>query len=359
MGRHRSKKTIAPEWEQLQAQLLWPDQIAYEEIRPVVVFNQPVKERAGEIGISAKTLSRRVQLFVQHGIPGLIPNDTSKSGDQRFLPQLIRNLIVQLKAEYPKFTPREIAAICEVKFDRTVSNHTVMNVLARDPLPKLVGRRYARYHKIRDVDQRREAMLRLHLEGWSIKAIVGYLGVPRRTLYNFLKRWADDGVRGLGEKPRGPHSGARTATLPIVKKVKGLQEETAIGEFRMAAALKQQYGIDISPRTCGRIMAKNREVYGIKPPEKEPKAKKSMPYSASRPHQYWSVDICYIEKHQVPDCSGPIYIITILDNHSRAIISSAPSKKQDLWAFLLVLYVRYNHRIRQMSLLADEKTSAC
>jgi putative transposase len=181
MGRSRSQRVVSPGWEHLQAQLLWPDQIAYEEIRPVVVLNQPVKERAEEIGVSAKTLSRRVQLFVQHGIPGLIPNDASKSGDQRFLPQPIRPLILQLKAEYPKFTPREIAAICEVKFDRTVSNHTVMNVLAHDPLPKVVGRRYARYHKIRDVDQRRDAMLRLHLEGWSIKAIVGYLGVPRRT----------------------------------------------------------------------------------------------------------------------------------------------------------------------------------
>lgn len=105
MGRHRPNKTIAPDWEQLQAQLLWPDQIAYEAIRPVVVLNQPVKERAEQIEVSAKTLSRRVQLFVQHSIPGLIPNDSSKSGDQRFLPQPLRNLIVQLKVEYPKFTP--------------------------------------------------------------------------------------------------------------------------------------------------------------------------------------------------------------------------------------------------------------
>ncbi len=74
-----------------------------------------------------------------------------------------------------------------------------------------------------------------------------------------------------------------------------------------------------------------------------------MPFAATRPHRYWSVDTCYIEKHQVPDVIGPLYIITVLDNYSRAIISSAPSKKQDLWAYLLVLYVRYNQRIRQGS----------
>jgi putative transposase len=335
---NRSKRSGAPKWEQLQARLLWPEQIAYEEIRPVVAFNQPVKERAEEVGVSAKSLSRKVQLFVQHGIPGLIPNDSRRSGDQRLLPQPLREHILQLKAEYPKFTSREIASICEVKFDRKVDHHTVERVLAWDQLPKLVGCHYARYYKFRDTEQRREAMLRLHLEGWTTKAIVGYLGVRRRTLYNFLKRWADDGVRGMGEKPRGPHLGARKATLPVVKKVKSLQEETAIGEFQMSAALKQQYGIELSPRTCGRIMAKNRDLYGITLPEKGPKPKREMPFAASRPHRYWSVDICYIEQHQVPDVVGPLYIITVLDNHSRAIISSAPSKKQDLWAYLLVLF---------------------
>jgi transposase len=255
VGRSKAKQTVSPEWERLQAKLLWPDQVAYEEIRPVVLLNQPIKDRAEEIGVSAKTLSHRVQLFVQHSIPGLIPNENRRSGDQRLLPQPLREYILQLKAEYPEFTSREIASICDVKFDRRVDHHTVERVLARDRLPKLVGRRFLRYAKMQDAEQRREAMLRLHLEGWTTKAIVGYLGVPRRTLYNFLTRWAEDGVRGMNERARGPRPGARKATLPVVKKVKNIQEESAIGEFRMAEALKQQYGIDISPRTCGRIMA--------------------------------------------------------------------------------------------------------
>jgi hypothetical protein len=63
-----------------------------------------------------------------------------------------------------------------------------------------------------------------------------------------------------------------------------------------------------------------------------------MPFAATRPHQYWSVDISYIEEHHVPDVMGPLSIITILDNYTRAIVSSAPSKKQGLWAYLLVLF---------------------
>lgn len=167
--RARIKRLVSPEWEELQTHLLWPEQVLYEAIRPVVAFNQPIKQRAEELGVSTKTLSKRVHLFVQHGIPGLIPNDSRQTGDQRLLPQPMRDHILQLKAEYPPFTSREIASICEVKFDRNVDHHTVERVLARDPLPKITGRRYARYYKMREVQERREAMLRLHIEGWTTK----------------------------------------------------------------------------------------------------------------------------------------------------------------------------------------------
>jgi transposase len=337
-GRARARRQASPAWTEFQARLIWPEQLAYEEIRPVVALGQPIKDRADEVGVSAKTLSRKVERFVQHGIPGLIPNVWRRTDDQRLLPQPVRDYILQLKVEYPRFTSREIASICEVKFDRTLGHHTVERVLARHPLPKVTGRRYPRYYTMRDVEERREALLRLHLEGWTIKAIVGYLGVPRRTLYNFLKRWADDGVKGLSDRQRGRQVGARKVTLPVVATVKELQETSAIGEFRMAAALKQRYGIELSPRTCGRIMAKHRALDGLQRPTLAPKPKKPMPFAATRPHQFWSVDICSIEQHHVPRTDGPIYIITFLDNYSRSIVASAPSKKQDLWAFLLVFF---------------------
>jgi hypothetical protein len=46
--------------------------------------------------------------------------------------------------------------------------------------------------------------------------------------------------------------------------------------------------------------------------------------------------ICYIEHHRLGDQDGPYYIVTLLDNYSRKIVASAPSRTQDLWAFLLV-----------------------
>ncbi len=171
----------------------------------------------------------------------------------------------------------------------------------------------------------------------SVKAIIGYLGVPRRSLQSFLQRWIVDGVQSLPGKKSGRPPGSQKVTLPIIAAIKEKQETSAIGKFRMAAFLKQQFGVEVSPASCGRFMAKNRHLYALLArPQKVPPPKKLMPFKATYPHQYWSVDICSIEHHRLPDHDGPFYIITVLDNYSRKIVASAPSRTQDLWAFLLV-----------------------
>jgi hypothetical protein len=53
----------------------------------------------------------------------------------------------------------------------------------------------------------------------------------------------------------------------------------------MHAALLQM-GIKVSPRTCGRIMAKHRALYGWDKPKGPAKLKKEMPFQASRRHEY-------------------------------------------------------------------------
>jgi hypothetical protein len=61
-----------------------------------------------------------------------------------------------------------------------------------------------------------------------------------------------------------------------------------------------------------------------------------MPFKAERRHQYWSADIRYIEEHLLPD-PKPVYVITIFENFSRMVLSSAISATQTQWDFLSVL----------------------
>src|SRR2546421_11691913 len=80
----------------------------------------------------------------------------------------------------------------------------------------------------------------------------------------------------------------RVVTMEIANEIRKKQENPLIGEWRMHAALLQE-GIKLSPRTCGRIMAKNRAIYGWDKPKAPPKPKKEMPFKASRRHEYWSI----------------------------------------------------------------------
>ncbi len=125
-------------------------------------------------------------------------------------------------------------------------------------------------------------------------------------------------------------------TLEIANEIRKKQENPLIGEWRMHAALLAE-GIKVSPRTCGRVMAKHRALYGLDKPKAPPKPKKEMPFKASRRHEYWSIDIRYIEHHQLPNIKGPVYVISILENFSRMLLASAISERQDTAAYLRVL----------------------
>ncbi len=89
----------------------------------------------------------------------------------RSLPPEMCQLIVNLKAEYPGFSLREISTICFLRFGRKLSHHTIQRVLADGPASTVAARRYPAYAEIADGYQRRRAIVDLHVEGWSITAI--------------------------------------------------------------------------------------------------------------------------------------------------------------------------------------------
>jgi len=74
-------------------------------------------------------------------------------------------------------------------------------------------------------------------------------------------------------------------------------------------------------------MAANRQLYGLEKPQRQPRAELEMPFKAERRHQYWSADIRYIGEHLLPD-PKPVYVITIFENFSRMVLSSAISATQ-------------------------------
>jgi putative transposase len=241
---------------------------------------------------------------------------------------------MDLKAEYPGFNPNEIANAVYVRFGRRPDRKTVRRVLEQEPIPLRFVRRFPPYHEIPGRRERRAAVVALHAEGWSAKAIAGYLKIHGSTVHRLLKRWAEKGPESLADRPHGRPLGVRKVTLKAIEAVRRLQKNPNLGEFRIHAALAQ-IGIHLSPRTCGRILALNRELYGLEKPKGPVKEKREMPFAARRRHQYWTADVRYLKGHKL---GGKAYVISVMDNHSRAILSSALTRTQDLSSYLSVLY---------------------
>jgi putative transposase len=344
-----SRAQVEPtdDWRQIELLARAPGQRSYELIRPVVLFGQSPAERAAETGAAQRTLYRQVARFDQLGLAGLLP--PPKVEKHRRLPAEMRQAILDAKREHQPLRVHELTTICWARFGHRPSPHTVKRILAEDPPPPRTHRRFPPYHAIADPLQRRLAIVRLHAEGWNAKSIAAYLETSRQTVHATLKRWADDEFAGLPDKSRAPHRRGTKVTLRAIATVKELQENPLLGEFRIHSALKR-LGIFLSPRTCGRILALNRTLYGLPKPERVPREPKPMPFQAVRRHQYWSADIRYVD-HGLGEFK--VYSITILDNYSRAIVASGLSRTQDLGAFLMVLFMAIQRHGAPEGLVTD------
>ena len=61
LARRRTPPT--EDWQQQQLSLRWPEQVAYELIRPIVLFGRSPAQRARETGRSRRTLHRKAARF--------------------------------------------------------------------------------------------------------------------------------------------------------------------------------------------------------------------------------------------------------------------------------------------------------
>jgi len=322
------------DWRLLVPLFEWPEQERYEEIRPLVLFDASVAERAEEVGTSKSTLYRRLDRFAEEGMESLFDAPAAK---RRSLPPAVRRLIVDLKAEYPAFNLNEIANVVGAAFGRKPDVRSVGRVLSEEPVPLKIVRNYPPYHEGEDPREARATVVALRPDGWSVKAIAGYLGVHHSTVYRALEKWKERGFEGLEDGPPGRPPGVRKADFAAVEAIRKLALNPGLGAFRVHAAMVQM-GFDLSRATCGRILAQVREVYGYEKPEGGGGKRRAMPFAATERHEVWSADVRHLRDMVDEELIGRAYSVTIMDNYSRAILSSAVTRRQDLSAFLSVFY---------------------
>ena len=110
--------------------------------------------------------------------------------------------------------PDEIATVCYVRFGRRPDYRTVERVLAEEPMPLRMVRRFPPYRGMEEPRERRTAVVRLHADGWNVKSIASYqtdsvipLAMRAPTMAENLRRGS---APELAANPRAWHpSGPR------------------------------------------------------------------------------------------------------------------------------------------------------
>ncbi len=332
----RRRVDLTEDWEQVKRLVRSQEQASYELLRPVVLFGRTAEERARETRTASRTLRRKAHRFDETGMASLFEAVKVPSEHGRAVSAPIRQYIIDLKNEYPAFRPRELAAVCHVRFeDCHVEHRTVQRILAEHVVRPHSTRRFPPYRQMADPIQRRFAIVRLFFEGWNVKSIAGYLETTRTRMYETVQRWLTEGMEGLADQSRAPRAPARKTDLRAMAAIRRLQANPELGEFRVHAALKQM-GIELSARTCGRILAQHRTLYHLPGPAAgESHDPTAMPFAASRRHHYWSVDVRYLDTPLFD--GGQISVLSVLENYSRALLATMLSRRQDLTAYLIVL----------------------
>jgi len=96
----RPRRERTDDWQKIQQYTLWPEQKAYELLRPVVLFNESTTERAAETGTAERSMYRKVAQFEEQGMGSLFAKEESnrEPDKSRSLPPDMRQLIVDAHA---------------------------------------------------------------------------------------------------------------------------------------------------------------------------------------------------------------------------------------------------------------------
>ena len=107
-----------------------PEQELYEQIRPLVLFHQTAGERAKEIDVPQRTLARKADEYEHSGMQSLFPSGEQGGAREtgKTLPEDVRRLIVDLHAEMPTMSWREIAEVCYVQYGRRPDHKNVKRI---------------------------------------------------------------------------------------------------------------------------------------------------------------------------------------------------------------------------------------
>lgn len=158
-----------------------------------------------------------------------------------------------------------------------------------------------------DTNQRaRFTWVKLFKETGNAGFVCRRCGISRPTLRKWVRRFDEQGIDGLVDQSRRPHSSPATkVTSQLEELILLMRKDRQLGAKRISSELQRLHGISLSPPTIQKVI--NRAT-GVKPLQRPKWRKKHQRYSRPIPRDRVQVDVCKIAPGiyhycAVDDCS--------------------------------------------------------
>ena len=166
----------------------------------------------------------------------------------------------------------------------------------------------------RDLEKIRKWCIRRKIEGrgWKVTEICKHVHISRMSFYRYWNRYKKEGLDGLKEHSKRPHTIHKT-DKKIEQKVIQLRKKYQYCPHKIQGTLANQYNIKVGHMTVYRILCKSG--LNNNPLTKSRKKRKYIRFEREFPNELWQIDLKVIENEG-------IWLISIFDDHSRYVLSS-------------------------------------
>jgi transposase InsO family protein len=164
----------------------------------------------------------------------------------------------------------------------------------------------------------------------SVVAVCHLLGISRQTFYRGKRELTD----GQGYHSRAPHRPGRVtpeATEHVIVALKAVHPDW--GKRRIARELFDKHRGHIRPNTVQKIVRKYHQPLGTSRPKRQRWWRQ---FEAIAPHVFWQMDICDLDRDV--KTGETIYLLALLDDHSRYCLASRLCRTQDTQDVLEILH---------------------
>ena len=183
---------------------------------------------------------------------------------------------------------------------------------------------------------RREYVTRATQEGVNMTALCRQYGISRKTGYKWLGRGLDGDV---ADRPRTPHHQPRRCAPEVEAAVVAMRERYPWWGGRKLEVKLRESGLTDVPRPSTITAILQR--HGVLAPRQRRLPPATQRFEHATPHDLWQMDFMGHRPLVVP---GRVHPLTILDDHSRVLLSLTACPHEQLetvWTLLAACFARY------------------